>query len=44
MFNYKTIKKIKSEMKIENHPLRKLIEQEPINLSVGYGKSISWTD
>ena len=42
MNNFKSIKKIKSEMSITNRPKLKLIEQKPLMLKAGYGKTIDW--
>ena len=40
MSNYKSIKKIKSEMSVTNHHKLGLFEQKPLVLSAGYGKTI----
>jgi len=42
MTNYKSIKKIKSEMSVTNHHKLGLFEQKPLVLSAGYGKTIDW--
>jgi C1A family cysteine protease len=42
MSNYKSIKKIKSEMSVTNHHKLGLFEQKPLVLSAGYGKTIDW--
>ena len=42
MTNYKSIKKIKSEMSVTNHRKLGLFEQKPLVLSAGYGKTIDW--